>query len=756
MTEPLIEKYFEFISKKFNLSKPKTAKYIDKCIRQTAASLNLEYSKVYKQIYTEEVLSECLLRSRECSKLELEDCQKACHCFYLEPYGCLPRKLPNAEKINKNPDAYIKKYLGNTKDLERMVKIAAYLYHNYDGGGLTDNSYDALEYHLNQRLRLKGRRFEKIGAPPVEKIRVPLPYPMPSLNKVKPNMSMLYTFLDQFAEDDQAKCLWSLKLDGVSGMLVYNSSGKLKNIYTRGDGEVGGKVTYLKDYIKNIPQKVDISNLIVRGEFIIKKETWKQKYKDSYSNARSFVSGKINAGYMAPSLLDVDFVAYQIMSMEDKKRVPSPSQSIKLLEAEDFLTVEYGLLTAPTAFDIIQLYKQKRDEAIYYIDGLVLTGDWEKLAVTSGAETINPLGTIAFKMVLEEQIRDTSVTNVEWNITRYGRYFPVVIYNSVYIDGVRLHRATGHNAKHILDWNMGLGTKIKVFRSGDVIPQIKDVDVDESLSPILPITQEEGGCDWHWERSDIVLNEIENNEDVIFKRSVHFFSTLGVPKLKEGNVKRFTLAGYKTPEEISKLSIKDMVKIKGIGQKTAEVFYHGIRNAFLTVPPDRFLIATTTFKSGLGRKTAKTLFLNIPHILSMSEGEILNYFKKNKLKGFGPARIKGVATSIPKFKEYLNSFDSLEIDKGIKNYQKRMKNIKRNRHIAGKMFVLTGFMDKDYDFEDYIYENGGDIVDSVTSSTEAVISKNVSNITKKMLNAYELKIPVLTIPEFKKRYQVSF
>ena len=83
--------------------------------------------------------------------------------------------------------------------------------------------------------------------------------------------------------------VWSGKLDGVSGMIVFKG-GKIENIYTRGDGEIGGDVTYLKDYI-TFPEST-YNYFVVRGEFVLSKKVWAEKYKGSYANARSFVSAK--------------------------------------------------------------------------------------------------------------------------------------------------------------------------------------------------------------------------------------------------------------------------------------------------------------------------------------------------------------------------------------------------------------------------------------------------------------------------------
>lgn len=520
--EVLTDKLVKYVAKKNGTNKPEAVKYIDKCLMKISAEENTSYNLVYDVFYTFAALSLCLAKS--CSQADLKECETLCHCVIFKD-KCVPRYIPEAIEINEDPDKWIKGV--KTTTLESLVEYASYLYYNYDGGGLTDNSFDALEYHLNKRLKTKGRKWEKIGAEPVEKLKTKLPYPMASLDKIKPGMSSLLTFL---AKAKEYGMVWSGKLDGVSGMVVYKG-GKIAGVYTRGNGEIGGDVTYLKDYIK-FPTPTH-NYFVVRGEFILSKQVWEEKYKGSYANARSFVSAKINTGYISPALVDIEFVAYQIVDWSEKGH-PPPSQAFKILQQQGFTVPENGIFAKGQnllAFDVITKYKEQREKSIYTIDGLVIALDIPQPLKQLG----NPEYAKAFKMTLEEQLRKSKVTNVDWNITRHGRYFPVAIFESVYVDGVRLHRASAHNAAHVLDWHMGKGTKIVVTRSGDVIPTIKDVTVDAKLSPILPGDT----YAWHWSDSgkDILLDDIEGNPKVQIKRITHFFTTIQTPQLGEGRDK---------------------------------------------------------------------------------------------------------------------------------------------------------------------------------------------------------------------------
>jgi DNA ligase (NAD+) len=746
--EKLSEYLLKQVSKNKNLSEPEAAKYIDKCLLQISAKENTSYNLLYDLLYSYVGLTFCLAGS--CKSATLEKCKEMCHCVEFKG-KCKPRYLPEAPEINQDPDKWLKGI--KTSDLEEFVELASYLYYNFDGGGLSDNSFDALEYTLNKRLQTKGRRWEKIGAEPIEKLRVNLPYPMASLDKIKPGMPGLITFLDKSKKDGM---VWSDKLDGVSGMITFKQ-GKVDKMYTRGNGEIGGDVSYLQQYIK-LPTP-SYNYFVVRGEFIISKKNWNEKYKGIYSNARSFVSATINSGYVSPCLVDIEFVAYQIVDWSEKG-VPPPTQAFKYLKEQGFNVVRNGLFEKGKellTFDVITRYRENKQTSDYYIDGLVLTLDIPQPL----KDLSNPNYSKAFKMTLEEQLRKTRLLTVDWNITRHGRYFPVAVYESVYIDGIRLHRASAHNAKHVSDWRLGRGTEIVVTRSGDVIPVIKDVKVNKNINPIFPPDT----YSWHWSDSgvDIILDNIEENPEVQIKRITHFFTIIKTSQFGEGRIRKLYENGFKTVKDLTNARQADFKKVKGFGDKLSKTIYDNIHNTMQKTRMDRYYIAITTFRTNIARTTFKQVLRYYPDILTASSKDIYNYFKdpKNKIPGIGVKKVEYLAESIPKFRELLLSLNKKDIEYAINYDKKRLEDIKRigyNLAIKGKTFVMTGFlMSPNYELEDYIWDNWGNISSTITigkGGTDAVICGNLANITGKMLKANELNIPVYSVEEFIRKFNV--
>ncbi len=793
--EKLQEKYLTQLAKEKGTTVAKAAELMDVCIRMTAFKTGVDYNVVYNSIYEVEYLTSCL--KVNCSTLELEECRKSCQCVEFEG-KCHPKHFPWASKANENPDKYIEGPPSiPTDELLRIVKLASYLYYNYDGGGLTDNTFDALEYHLNKRLKLRGKRYEKIGAPPIEKIKAKLPYPMASLNKVKPGSKELLDFLALAKTPDIAKdggalpaprsiafpalhsvlhsIAWSLKLDGVSGLAIYHD-GKLDKLYTRGDGLTGGDVTYLKEFIKFPVLSKDV-NIAVRGEFILPKRVWLEKYAgvesrapQAYSNARSFVSAKVNSGHVSQGLEDIHFVAYELVNPDTKHLkskgaspakltlIPKPSETFRELQKLGFEIVQNGLFKSPTVFDIITLYKDVRSSVSteYYIDGLVLSIDETRFVSFPTGGASNPKHSVAFKMRLEEQIRKTKVLDVEWRKTRYGKLFPVVIFESVYTDGVRLHKASGHNAAHIRDWSMGKGTVIKVVRSGDVIPTIVDVEINNNIEPLLPIEAVTGP--WYWKGHDIMLKDPDSDKTVQIKRIEHFFVTIGVPRLREKTIEKLWNAGYKDIKALTNAKPSDFIKIKGFGAKSSESHYKNIHEIMRRTRMDRYIPATTTFNIGIGRKLVKQLMRYHPTVLSEDSATIKTMLTKKKIPGFAAKRIENVSENVPKFREFLLSLNKEDIEYAMKKDEERRQKVKTgdfNPLIKGKTFVLTGFYGKvDLDLDDYLYDNLGNFSDAVTSSTEAVVAANIMDSSKKMIEAQKLGVKVLSLEEFKAAYNI--
>jgi DNA ligase (NAD+) len=705
---------------------------LKKCISKTAAKKGVTFAEVYAQVYHRDRVWGCATKVLKDRNIPFphtqEECMEDCRTVWFK--SCIPRFFPDVEEINRDPVKYAETHLSKTKDLQDFVERASFLYYNYEAGGLTDNSFDALEYVLRKKMKIKARYYEKIGAPPVDKIKAQLPFHMGSLEKVKPGMKALGEYVSS------GPLFWSLKLDGVSALIDFR--GPEIKIYSRGDGTIGGDVSYLRDYITLPIGNFRSKGLVVRGELVIPTLVFEERYSLAYSNSRSFVSAKVNSGYVSQGLSDIEFWAYEIVEMKGSNASSLPGvKTFSVLEDLGFKTPSHGVIKDPTVFGISYLYRQLRGSSPIKIDGLVIS-----------PEIPNPvLPKVAFKMMLEEQARWTRIINIEWNISRYGKLIPKAIFEGVYVDEVRLSKASLHNARKVVDDEIGIGSEVKVVRSGDVIPMIKET----KPSPNSALPDESIG--WVWKGAHIYLKDIEGNMMVKIGRMTHFFEITGVPGIREGNVTTLFKAGFTTLQKIVSAKVKDFQAIKGYGAKKSQSLYDNLRQTLGKLRFDR-LVAATSLVEGISRKTIQKVLQYHPTLFKESTEVLAKSLTAKKIPGIGPAKIKVISEGIPRVVAFFKSLSKEDYERARAHEDKRIAILTKqpkNPKIYGKKVVFTGFMNNvPYDLEDFIYDSGGDIVDS-TDGASYVICYNVYQISDKMRSAKEKDIPVYTVEEFSKR-----
>ena len=622
------------------------------------------------------------------------------------------------KKLEKDPDAFLQRLLIN--DLEELFKTASDNYYNGPEELLSDNAFDAVEYYYRKKV---GRDAKiEIGALPSKRLRIKLPYFMPSLDKVKVGET-----LNRFINSDST-FIYSHKIDGVSGMLVYEN-GEVLDIYLRGNGKIGGLISHVKDYI-NFPKTKNYSNLVVRGEFTIETKLFKKLKLGN--KARNYIAGILNSKTPTEDLYNLDFVAYDIVNLgEGDEEIPRQSKCLRILQKEGFITVENGQIEKPLAADILNLYLQAKENSIYDIDGIVLS---TKSSRVIPEKLENPKETVAFKINLQNQVRETEVIDIDWSISRNGKLTPVAVFKPVFIDGARIQRATAFNARKALkEWGLGKGSKITVTRSGGVIPKIVDV-LSESDSPIEPSNK----YPWIWKGYDIVLEDPDSCPVVLIKRIVHFFESLKIPGIREGMVTKMFDGGLNTLQQILVATPERLRQIHGIGPKRSVDFSTNIKRGIESAKIYKLMLASNTFGgTGLGKAFLRTIALEIPDFMKSREDLEM---RLRSIRGIGPKRAEAFISGLKKFKKFCKDFPEIKSKKYIKN-----------KNIDGKCFVLTNIEDED--FEDLIADHGGTIQASVTGSTTAVISGNLSDLTTKTKEAFKREIPIYTMDEFRRDFE---
>jgi len=270
-----------------------------------------------------------------------------------------------------------------------------------------------------------------------------------SLDKIN-----LYNWKKHF-QNDESYCITS-KHDGGSLVAYYDDNGNLEMVLTRGDGETGINVT---DKIKHIiPNHVNLSNIAVKGEITMKKTIFEQYYPDAASS-RNMSLGIINKD--DPSMEEIERLSFIAYSIYGGGFAHTKGFIMSWLLQNNFDVAEHiWVCFDKTNENYLESLKGSLD-SLYLADGIVITRNFP------------PDDEIAYKFIAETT--ETTVTNIEWEISRLGYLIPIIHFNPVKLSGATLSKCSGFNAKWILDNLICQGAEIIVHRSGEVIPYIREV-----------------------------------------------------------------------------------------------------------------------------------------------------------------------------------------------------------------------------------------------------------------------------------------
>jgi|TARA_B110000858_G_C17787723_1_gene468105 DNA ligase (NAD+) len=571
---------------------------------------------------------------------------------------------------------------------------------------ITDMAYDELREQL-YKLDPKNKYFKIIGCEATDNC-VKLPYHLGSQTKIKEDKD-LQKWIKKYNTNDY---VISEKLDGISA--YYN---KAENkLYTRGNGKTGSDISHILPHI-NLPV---INTDIVRGELLISKKNWKEEYG---SNARNVVAGLVNAKTLNIKLLKfVDLVIYQVID-----------KSIKMEEQLKLITknsVKYSIIKEPLTINNLKiLLNTYKASSAYEIDGIVVT---DNSKAYDNIKTGNPNFAFAFKNAELDENAITTVIDVEYKLSKDNRYKPRVIFNKVKLDQVNIECASGYNAKFIKDNGIGVGAKIRIVRSGQVIPKIIEV-ITKAAVPKMP----DGEWEWDITNTDAMFVKKVNEEspkEQRVGRAVHFFKTLGVKNLAEGTIVKLYDKGFKTLESV--LDIKDPSELKnipGIGDKKIEVIIKCIKEALSCKILEDIMAASNIFERSLGSKKLKLIITNYDDIMN----DNIKIDDLMTVHGIGKVNAEQFIVGFNDFKVFYNKYYNGTIEP--EDHTEPEKAL--DKRLVGKKVSFTGVRNKE--LEKLIEKYEGKVVSTVSKTLDVLITKDINSNSSSMKKAKELNILII-------------
>jgi NAD-dependent DNA ligase len=504
---------------------------------------------------------------------------------------------------------------------------------------LTDNEYDILREYILKKDPSNALANDQQTQIKNDTAKVKLPYEMWSMDKIKPDTNALTKFKQTY----KGPYVISAKVDGVSAL--YSTETGSPNLYKKGDGKYGFLINHILPYL-NLPTQ---KNITLRGELMIKEETFKLKYKGQFSNSRNFIAGLVNRKKLTQLekdiLQDIDFVAYEVIMPQNLK----PSEQFNKLADLNVVTVKniqalnYEQLTNDYLSNKLIEFRTTYE---YSIDGIICIDD-----NLHERKSKNPEHAFAFKMVLTDQVIEAKVLDVLWSVSKDGLIKPRVQFEPVTIGGVTITYATGINARFIVDNNIGLGALVSLTRSGDVIPKITSVIVP-AQKPIMPSTTE---YDYIWNSTnvDIILKNVKSDPRVNIKSITKFFKDLEIEGLGEKNIEKIINSGANTIHKIINLSLEDLMNVEGFQKKMATKIKTSMQKQLDEASIAKIAAASNIFGRGLAERTINAILKAEPTILTDKASIEEKISKLSAIEGVGEKTAAQFVKAIPEFIEFI-------------------------------------------------------------------------------------------------------
>jgi NAD-dependent DNA ligase len=602
-----------------------------------------------------------------------------------------------------------------------LLERASDTYYNTSGTLISDDLFDLLKARL-RKLAPKHPFLKQVGAPVVAGAKVPLPFWMGSLDKIRDDEKALQKWKAKYV----GEYIVSDKLDGNSALLVYDKQGKMR-LFSRGDGVHGQDITHLIPHL-TLPRLG--APLAIRGELIISKENW-ATISDVGANARNVVAGVMHSKVPEPSVAQlIDFVAYDVLSPQ-----------MKLSDAFDYLTSKGFLVPFHKRFNDItlttdelsSLLVRRRHESVYDIDGIVCVHDGVHKSITGK----NPAFGFAFKSILTHEEAEVVVTKVEWNASKDGYLKPLVHFNTVVIAGVKISKATGFNAQFIEKHIIGTGSRIVIIRSGDVIPHILKVITPAATGiPSFPTDLE-----YKWNDTHVDIMVKGESSQVALRQMEHFCASLDIKHVAAGTLSKLYNNGYDTIPKLLRISEADLLKIDGFKETSAKKIVNALQQA-KEAPCEDLMVASNLFGRGLGKKKIALITSTFPQI---RERQSVTVDDLQKVDGIGAVTAQAFVKQLPSFFTFMDEI-GVSCHHAINTERAECAS---ERDFRGQTIVFTGFRNKEW--EAIVEKHGGKISGSVSKKTSLLVAADPTEESSKVQKARELQILIMSKAEFEKQ-----
>jgi DNA ligase (NAD+) len=532
------------------------------------------------------------------------------------------------------------------------------------------------------------------------------------------------------------------KLDGLSLELVY-LDGELDSAITRGDGEVGERITANVRRMRGVPAQIETKGSVsVRGEIVLRKSNLAEFVEERVRmdpgfnrelSLRNTAAGLARAkeARLLPLVRLLNVLCYDV---EGVSGLATEVEKMELITELGFdtPTVASGELSAMIA--TYRRYSDKLREGLdYEIDGLVVRANSIHTSTLLGELNRRPRAAIAFKFVSEAKV--STLRAIGWSTGDSGRITPIAEIEAVRLAGANVRQASLHNWANVQKLRIGVGDQVLVSRRNDVIPYVEKVVVKGPNTASAPATCGRCGAPVVTEGEYLVCRNDQCPARKVGRLKV-WIRQLGLLDWGEKTLERLWDEGLvKEPADLYRLTAEKLVELERFGEVSAK--------RLLDPLLERKKIPLPTFIAALGIET-----------VSLETAKLLVNAGYDSVAAIAGASLEELS-SIPG----LGAIKAEKIKDGTGSRLAEIERLaevgvvpvapKEGGPLAGLSFCFSGAHSRPRkELHALVEKNGGSVATSVTKGVTYLVLAAEDSNSSKAQKARKLGTEIIDEPRF--------
>jgi DNA ligase (NAD+) len=676
--------------------------------------------------------------------------------------------------------------------LREEINKYRYQYHVLNALEIPEAALDGLKHELYQL----EQQYPELITPDSPTQRV-AGEPLPGFKKVTHRARML-SLEDSFSREETEEWLArirkirpnatfdfyaELKMDGLAVSLIFQDGNFIQGA-TRGDGRVGEDVTHNLRTIEGVPLRLRIpaekeivaflkkhhgkvdeekikstlmthaGTIEARGEVYMTKTQFNRLNKQLAKDGEPLLANPRNASAGSIRQLDPRMAAARGLSLFGYSLVTDAGTTTH--EQAHEVMAMLGIPVNPMNqycqdVDALETFydqvSKRRERLDYWIDGVVVNVNDDRLFASLGIVGKTPRGSIAWKYPAEQGT--TIVRDIQVSVGRTGALTPVAVMDPVKLAGTTVIHASLHNEDEIERLGLKIGDTVIVEKAGDIIPKIIQVlpklrtgkEKTFKMPTKCPI------CGSPVKRGDGEVATVCTNSNCFAQevaRLIHFAARMDIIGLGDKIAEQLVQKGLVSePADLYELTPDEFLTLEGFAEISSKKLHDEIQR-HRSAPLDRFINALGI--RHVGEETARDLAEGFGSFEKLREASLEEL---TSVEGIGEV----VAKSI---------FEFLHDPREAKRIDHILQHITPTRHsllarasgpLKGTTWVITGTlaaMSRD-EAKEKIRSLGGDITESVSKNTSFVVVGESPG--SKLAKAEKLGVTVLNEEEFLKKIE---